>query len=607
MQFVRSFSLLPAALLGCELLACGGGLGASEGSGKTRSHSAKHVASSADGGTGEALDDSQGSSPSASKPGSPSSPNEPDQASDPNPTPEANPMAPAPTDELIPPADGEATRVARLTHSQYQNTVFELFGIADGPASGFAPDALNSFAFETSIDFRVDNRLAPEYRDAAEQLAERAVSDADVYARIVPCAGSDCEADFIAGFGRKAFRRPLTDDETQRFSALFERGAELVGSGDDFRDGVRLVIEAALQSPQFLYRTELGDVVGDDGRIELDAWEVASRLSFFLYDSMPDSELFDAAANGELGDVEQLTTQVQRMLGDERALKNLVAFHQQAWRFSRYSKISPDQDTYPGLPEDLGPRLVDASSRFVREVIGNAGGFADLMTAPVAFVDADLASLYTSDAIDSASDLVRIDLDPSERKGYLMQAGFLAANAYAIKTDPIHRGLFVVRDLLCHKVPDPPANASKTPFPADAPAPKTTREEISVLTGQDGCVSCHSTFNPAGYAFEGFDAVGRTRTQENGVDVDTSGEIQMDGASFSFANAIELVDGLATSPEANHCYASKWLEFAYGRTLFDSETTAVDALAGAKSVEALVTQLITDGGFASRAPNEVAQ
>ena len=148
-----------------------------------------------------------------------------------------------------------------------------------------------------------------------------------------------------------------------------------------------------------------------------------------------------------------------------------------------------------------------------------------------------------------------------------MQLGFLASHAYAIKTDPIHRGLFVLRELLCRDIPDPPPGATETPPPETDEPIETTREEISLLTGQDLCVGCHIDINAPGFAFESFDAVGAARALENDVPVDTTGELTLDGSVVTFANAGELVEALAQSSEARACYAGKWLSFAYGRRL----------------------------------------
>jgi hypothetical protein len=496
------------------------------------------------------------------------------------------------------------TRVARLTHTQYKHTVAELFGIADDPTEDFAPDALNGFDFATSVDLRVDARLGPQYRTAAEALAERTITDTAVFARVVGCdpAAPTCADEFIASFGRRVYRRPLTTAESARFRALFDEGATLVGSGDAFRDGVRMVVEGALQAPQFLYRSETSATVGSDGLITLDAYELASRLSYTLWDSMPDPALFELANAGSLATEAALQAAAARLLADPRALAKSVAFHTEAWDFSRFARITPDPVTFPDLPSDFVTRVRASSERFVAETLRDGGGLKELLTVPYAYVDSELAPLYGQSV--AGSELARIEL--TDRKGYLMQVGFLASNAYTKKTDPIHRGLFVLRRLLCRTIDDPPAGASTTPLPAADPPPRTTREEVALLTGQPSCRGCHVDINAPGFALEAFDAIGQRRSMENGVPVDTAAESEIDGALVPYANANELVTALAASPEAQACYAGRWLQFAFGRELTAEDQAARAALAverlGALALLAKVTAL---PAFRKRLPNEV--
>jgi len=496
------------------------------------------------------------------------------------------------------------TRVARLTHDQYDATVQDLFGIGDTPASAFPPDALNGFDFETSIDLGVDARLGPQYRAAAEALAERAVSDDEVFDRIVPCSSedADCADEFIAAFGQRAFRRPLTQAELTAFGELFQQGETLVASGDAFRDGVRLVVEAMLQSPQFLYRTELSIDADSNGLVALSSWEVATRLSYFVQGSMPTDDLFQRASEDELRTAEQVASAVEALLTSERARSQLVSFHAQAWDFGRYSRIAPDPAAFPDAPDGIVDSARAASEQFVDDVIESGGGLAELLTAPYAFADAGLAGLYgvPHDA-ESGTSLLRVDLDPDERKGYLMQIGFLASHAYAVDTDPIHRGLFVVRQLLCRDIPDPPPGASQTPLPETDEPIETTREEVELLTGQAGCFTCHLQINPPGFALEGFDAVGQVRTTENDVRVDTSGTLELDDVDVQFSGPTELVDLLAASQEARACYASKWLEFAYGRALSASDRAAALELGATPlSVHELVAKVSETEAFLNR-------
>jgi len=500
------------------------------------------------------------------------------------------------------------TRLVRLTHAQYANTVRELFGVDDTPEGAFAPDALNGFVFDTNNDLRVDSRLGPQYRGAAEQLAAQVAEDSSVRARVVPCDADEagCAAEFIGSFGERAFRRPLAADEVARFEALFELGESLGDAGDGFIDGVQLVVEAMLQSPQFLYRAEVSSGAEENGRAALDDWEVASRLSYFIFDSMPDSALFDKARDGELHTPQQVGTEVARMLDDERAISKFSSFHEQAWQVGRYAKIAPDPELYPDLPGDLVDRLRASSNRFIESVIEDGGGLRELLTAPYAYVDSQLAELYGVDVDGGA--LERVEFDDGERKGFMMQVGFLASNAYARKTDPIHRGVFVLRDVLCRLIPDPPPGAQMTPPPETDEPIETTREEISLLTGQLYCPSCHSQINEPGFAFEGFDAAGQVRERENGVEVDTSGGITLDGERVEFAGAGELVEALADSQEAQDCYTSRWLEFAYGRSLTERDAALTESLAAEpRSVSEIVRTLTTSPEFLSRDLSEAAE
>lgn len=499
------------------------------------------------------------------------------------------------------------TRVVRLSHTQYANTVRALFGVEESPEAGFAPDALNGFNFDTSNDLRVDARLGPQYRSAAEQLAQQAVLDAAVLGRIVPCQASaeGCAGEFIDSFGERAFRRPLSSEESARFQALFDLGSTLGDIGNAFEDGVQLVVEAMLQSPQFLYRAEVSSGAVVDGRAALDDWEIASRLSYFIFDSMPDDELFARARDGELHTPEQVGTEVARLLDDPRAASKFASFHEQVWQVGRYAKIAPDASTYPGMPDDLVDRLRASSNRFFESVVQDDGGLREMLTAPYAFVDSELASIYDVDV--SGDSLTRVDFEGGERKGFMMQAGFLASNAYSRKTDPIHRGLFVLRDMLCRLIPDPPPGAQMTPPPETDEPIETTREEISLLTGQLYCPTCHSQINEPGFSFEGFDAVGQVREQENGVDVDTTGSIMLDGNAVEFSGAGELVEALADSQEAQSCYTSRWLEFAYGRTLTERDDALRTRLADEpRSVRDIVQTLTSSPDFLSRDVTEAA-
>jgi hypothetical protein len=471
------------------------------------------------------------------------------------------------------------TRLTRLSHSQYRHSLQDLFGSAQLPDAVLAPDALNGFGFETSNGFRVDQRLGPQYRALAEALAERVVADPENLARILPCepGAAGCREQFLSSFGERVFRRPLNAQDLAAFSQRFELGARLYQSGDDFRDGVRLSVEMLLQAPEFLYRLEPASAGGG----ALDDYAAAARLSYFLYDSMPDAALFAAARAGQLHTPDQVEAAARRMLQEPRVLDKLVAFHEQAWQFDRFAGISPDAASYPNVPESFVWRVRRAAGRFVRDVLQSGGGLEELLTAPYAYADAGLAPLYgvAGGARPRAGQFVQVPFEPAERRGLLMQLGYLAANAYSIRTDPIHRGLFVIRNLLCREVPDPPPGATTTPPPETDQPIVTTRDEVSLVTGQSFCPTCHREINAPGFAFEGFDAVGQRRASDNGAAVDTSGQMVLDGQLVSFDGAVQLVELLARSQEAHRCYTRRWMEYAYGRSLAESDRPTLDAIA----------------------------
>lgn len=499
------------------------------------------------------------------------------------------------------------TRVARLTHAQYDASVGTLLGVTDKLASSFAPDASEGYAFDNSINLRVDGRLGPQYRTAAEELAEKVAADAAFLARVVPCAeqSAGCSEQFIAELGKRAFRRPLNDAEKARFAGLFARGAELVGSGNAFRDGVRLVVEALLQSPQFLYRSELSNTRGSDGLIQLDSWEIASRLSYFLWGSMPDAALFQAAQEGKLASSADVTSATQRVLADAKSRGPVVSFHAQALRFARFQKVAPDAGKYPSAPAEMAQKVKEAAELFVKDVVFDSqGGIAELLNAPFAYADSGLAPIYGKSV--SGMGFQKLTFAAGERAGYLMQAGFLASNAYAIRTDPIHRGLFVQRDVLCRIIPEPPPGASMTPLPPTSDSIKTTRQQVEALTSPATCSGCHSMINPAGFAFEAYDAIGALRQTDNAAPIDTTGSTTIDGQLVNFANASELVQALSHSAEARACYVGKWLEYAYGRSKTAEDQPAEAALAASpQSTQQLALQVVSTPAFRFRAPNPV--
>jgi len=478
-------------------------------------------------------------------------------------------------DEVIP---GRISRFVRLTHRQYDNTVADLLGVTQGPGSTFIPDpAIGGFS-NNAEQLRVNDPLARDYRRAAEQLSADLVADTSRLMSIVPCdpTAATCASDFVADFGAKAFRRPLTADEQAMLEGVFANGAGLYDGTGDFEAGVAMVVEGVLQSPSFLYRSELTAPSGDADVVALDGYEIASRLSYMLWNSMPDDELRAAAASGELDSAEGVEAQARRMLADAKAADPIADFHDQWLGLEEYEGLTKDPVSFPDFSPETAASMRQETLAFVQKVaLEDEGSFADLMTSNEAWVDSNLASIYG--VADPGPAGAWMTLDASERSGLLTQAGFLASHAYPGETSPIHRGVFIQRQLLCASIPDPPGDVDLDLPPADGEL-ITTRQRVEHHTSPQACTGCHTMINEPGFAFENYDAVGRLRDMDNGAPVDSSGTLQTAEGDLNFANGVDLSQQLAEHPLAQRCYLDQWFRYASARTVANEDICTLGGL-----------------------------
>jgi hypothetical protein len=504
----------------------------------------------------------------------------------------------------------------RLSHRQWENTVRDLLRRdpqARAFASGLEPDS-GAARFDTNAALlTVRPQLWLDYQRAAEALAIEATRTPESRARLLP---PDLPADpaararaFIEHFGLRAFRRPLAPDEVARYAALFARGPALVGGGDAFADGMRLTVEAMLQSAHFLHRTELAaGVVG--GKIPLADHEVAAKLSYALAGTMPDEPLLAAAAERQLRTREAVRAQAERLLGTPAGAAALVDFHRQAFHADDFAIIAgKDTTRFPFWRPELRQDAERELELFVRDVIvAQGGGLRELLTASHTFVNARLAPAYGVPAPAAGGDgFARVALDPARRAGLLTQFGFLARFASATERDSIHRGVFVREQVLCLPLPQPP---NSVPAPPARQASQTNRQRIEAFTGKGTCgEGCHSLLiNPAGFAFESYDAGGRFQTTDAGQPIDASGSYVLDGAERPFRNAVELGGHIAASRDAHRCHARGLVEYLLGRSADGPadeplvEAVAARSLSARTPSRALAVELVTTDGFLARAP-----
>lgn len=510
-----------------------------------------------------------------------------------------------------------APRFYRLTHDQWENTVQDLFGLdaPTGLSELFRDDPLIAgFVFDNdATTLEVDEALWTGYRVAAGQVAELVTSDPDLLAALTPVDGlSEAERidSFVRSFGGQAYRRALEDAEVASLTELFLSAPALYTDiQDPFTAGVRHVVETVLQSPFFLYRIERSEGVVD-GLIPLDDHEIASRLSYFLWNSMPDQELFDAAESGQLATPAQVGAQAQRMLGSTRAADMVVRFHHQLLDADKIDNIAPSPNFFPDAPANLPELAAEEHERFIRDVVyGGGGGLAELLTSSETFVNQDLAAIYGVGGV-MGEEFVHVELDPTQRQGIFTQVGFLAANSTSVDPDPIHRGVFMAKRMSCLSIAAPPDGVP--PLPATEPD-QTNRQRVEAHTEAEGsvCVTCHGgLINPFGFPFEGYDALGAWRTTDNGQPVDTSTNVAIGGEVMAVGGAVDMVQAMATSQGIHECYVRYWVEYASGRNSTPSDIPMVerlgaDSLDEQQSIEELLVSVTTSLSFLNRAVEEL--
>jgi len=462
----------------------------------------------------------------------------------------------------------------RLTHGQYNNTVHDLLREASSPASQFPPeDFVNGFKDQYEA-LSVSPIQTEAYALAAERLAANAFRRGDSRG-LIPCqavtADSACRIEFIETFGRHAFRRPLTEKEIARYNALFQ------GQKDSLT-GAQVVIEAMLQSPNFLFWLD------ETPNPRWKAYATASRLSYFLWNTMPDDALLDSAARGELSTPDGLERVTRRMLADPQAGQGLDEFVSEWLRFDRVVTAARERRMFPLFSRELASSMTEEAKRFLGDLVWNDKNFMEAFTANYSFVNSGLAAIYKVSPPVRDFDRVEFPL-ADERSGLLGQALFLTLTSKPEGTAPTGRGLFVREQFLCQHVPPPPPGVDTNLPPVEESRPVTNRERMAMHATNKMCAGCHTLIDPIGFGFEKFDAIGMhhdkarllfmpvvedavkarsAKPKEVYLDVDTTGVITgLQDAKFS--NPREIGELLARTAECQECIVKQVFRYMTGR------------------------------------------
>ena len=470
------------------------------------------------------------------------------------------------------------SQIPRLLNRQYEAVVRDLLGVA-----GVGTD--NKPASELLVsDF--DGSMTPDawriYQDVGAQIASEVMAGPN-RSKFIDCdpAAAGCLDDTIRAFGRQAFRRPLTDDEVARFQRL----GQTMPAGTP-EEVAETTLFAFLVSPSFLLIPELTTTQDPAGQaIQLSSYEVATRLSFMLWGSIPDDALNAAADADELQTKDQILAQAQRMIGVREKTGPLVASFHRDWvqmnnSNAHWWKVDHDPSTYPLYSADAKADLQAELDAFFEDVAFQDGSFQDLFLSNVAYVNQSTAALYELDPSTYGADLTRVELDAAQRPGFMTRAGFLSSYSGYNATSPILRGAFIsVYMLGVNPGPPIPGAAMMTVSGNFA----TQRAYVEELTKPNTCAGCHSIINPPGFALENYDGIGKWQTMDprgGAIDatVTTSTVNFGDGKVEEISSPLQLMQEIAQTPKARQLYAQAWVSYAFGRDPNGNDRCVVDQL-----------------------------
>lgn len=527
----------------------------------------------------------------------------PDAAPDVEPGPDPSTVA------IVPPAN----RIRRLTSTQYRNAIGDLFGtdVVIPPALEPDPELAGLLSVGASAA-SVSQRGVEQYEDAAFAIAQQVLGDTARRAAAVPCtpAGTvddTCAATYLTALTRRAWREPADSEAIARLVQVAAVAADTQG---DFYTGLTFATAAVLQSPRFLYRFEIGTPSPDNASVHLlDDWELASRLSFFLWNTIPDETLLAAAESGALNTPQGLATEVDRLLADPRARRGIRTFFTELYHLYALDRMAKDATLFVHFSPDLGPSAREETLGTIEHhVFDLDADYRDLMTTRTTWINRKLASLYNVRAPSREGFGLAELPDDGSRRGLLGHVSTLSLHSHPVSSSATLRGRFVREVLLCNTVEPPPVDVN-TALPEPSGTTRTLRERVAEHLTEESCAGCHNQMDPIGLGLENFDAVGRWRQLDNGAEIDPSGVL--DGVAFT--DAWEMGAVLRDHPDLPRCLVRNLYRYALGRENAVGDRAQLQALQGAFAsegyrVQALIRSVALSAAFrVAGTPAELAE
>lgn len=506
-----------------------------------------------------------------------------------------------------PPFEPAPAMLRRLTRTQFRNAVRDVFGVEVDIGELDADSWNGDFAVVGAAHVVTSERGVEQYHAAIERAVDDAFLDEGRRSALIGCTpepGPDdaCTSDFIERVGRRAWRRPLSTEESTALVTVAEEASAEFASPSE---GLRWATVALFTSPNFLYRAELG-TAAPDGSLRYDPYEMAARLAFLVWNSIPDDALLDQAASGALNDQEGVRSATERLLNDPAGREAIGAFAEEFMRLDRIGTQAKDASLFP----EYGPALQAAMVRDMRATweavaFDDHASALDLFTTRRVVANAELADLYGLDAtgLDSSTFEDRLLPEDSPRVGILGKPGFLSQFANQKEGSPTLRGKFMRQSLMCGTVPPPPGDVDIVLDEPPSDMPQTKRERLELHRTDPQCAGCHALMDPLGLPFETFDAIGRYRTTEIGLPIDPSGEFEGE----QVADSRELGSVMSTSDAVASCLVRKYYSYALGHAERDVDATVLNELeesfaASGYQLRELVLGVALHDAFASVAP-----